>query len=168
MAYSGTPEPTRFGEPASGNVLVVEIAQPGAAPDIRTIGTAQLRWVQIGVGETITVPGTLADIARNLTQIPQQDKTLVEIVLTGLLFERDQDEIARIERACSHFLHARIDRARLRPAPEDQEWLEHLPAGAARIAANRLRHMASGNGADAETATQALLELYAFAQEIRS
>jgi hypothetical protein len=168
MAYSGTPEPTRFGEPDSGNVLVVEIAQAGAPPDIRTVKTAQLRWLQIGVGETITASGTLADIARSLTQIPQQDQTLVEIVLTGLLFECDQDEIARIERACSHFLHARIDRTRLRPTPEDHDWVEHLPAGAARIAATRLRQMASGNGADAETATQALLELYAFAQEIRS
>jgi DNA repair exonuclease SbcCD nuclease subunit len=34
MAYSGTPEATRFGEPDSGNVLVVSIAGTGAAPEI--------------------------------------------------------------------------------------------------------------------------------------
>jgi DNA repair exonuclease SbcCD nuclease subunit len=167
MAYSGTPEPTRSGEADSGNVLVIRIAEAGAVPEIRTAKTAQLRWRQIGIGATITAPGTLAEVARTLTQIPEQEKTLVEIVLTGLLFERDRDEVGRIERACSRFLHARIDRTGLRPAPDDHDWVEHLPAGAARIAANRLRQTASGNGEDAETATQALLELYAFAQEVR-
>ena len=168
MAYSGTPEPTKFGEPDSGNVLVVSIAGPGAPPQIRKERTGQLRWYQVGFGETVTSPGKLAEIARSLAQMPEQDKTLVEVVLSGLLFERDQDEIVRIEKACERYLHARIDRSGLRPAPDDHQWVERLPTGAARIAAERLKTMAGGKGIEAETATQALLELYAFAQEVRS
>lgn len=167
LAYSGTPETTRFGEPDSGNVLLVSVSAPGAVPEIRKESVGQLRWRQVGVGETITTAGKLAEIARTLAQIPDEDKTLVEVVLSGLLFERDQDEVVRIEKACSRFLHARIDRKGLRPAPDDNDWVEHLPAGAARIAATRLKEMAGGRGGDAEIATQALLELYAYSQEVR-
>jgi DNA repair exonuclease SbcCD nuclease subunit len=167
MAYCGTPEPTRFGEPDSGNVLVVSIAGPGTPPEVRKVKTGQLRWLQVGSGETITSPGKLVEIARQLSETPDQDKTLVEVVLTGLLFERDQDELARIEKACSRYLHARIDRTALSPAPDDHDWIDHLPSGVARMAAERLKTTASVKGADAEIATQALLELYAFAQEVR-
>jgi DNA repair exonuclease SbcCD nuclease subunit len=167
MAYSGTPETTRFGESNSGNVLVVSISAPGAQPEIRTVRTGQLRWYQLGGGETITAPGRLAEVARQLAQMPEQDKTLVEVVLCGLLFECDQDELARIEKAGARYLHTRIDRSGLKPAPEDHDWIDHLPSGAARIAADRLKTTASGKGVEAEIATQALLELYAFAQEVR-
>lgn len=167
MAYSGTPETTRFGESNSGNVLVVSIAAPGTQPEIRTVRTGQLRWCQVGGGETITAPGRLAEVARQLAQMPEQDKTLVEVVLSGLLFECDQDELARIDNACARYLHARIDRCRLKPAPDDHDWINHLPSGAARIAADRLKTTAVGKGVEAEIATQALLELYTFAQEVR-
>jgi len=167
MAYCGTPEPTRFGETDSGAVLVVSIASPGAVPEIRKRKTSQLRWCQVGVGETITSPGRLAEIARQLAQMPDQDKTMVEVVLSGLLFAVDQDELPRIEKTCARYLHARIDRSSLRPAPEDHDWIDHLSSGVARMAADRLKTAASMKGADADIATQALLELYAFAQEVR-
>jgi DNA repair exonuclease SbcCD nuclease subunit len=168
MAYCGTPETTRFGETDSGNVLVVSIAGPGAVPEIRKERTGQLRWCQVGIGETITSPGRLAEIARQLAQTPDQDKAMVEVILTGLLFEVDQDELARIEKTCARYLHARIDRSALRPAPDDHDWIDHLPTGVARMSAERLKTATSMRGAEAEIATQALLELYAFAQEVRS
>ena len=87
--------------------------------------------------------------------------------MSGLLFECDQDELARIEKACARYLHARIDRSGLKPAPDDHDWIDHLPSGAARIAADRLKTTAAGKGEAAEIATQALLELYTFAQEVR-
>jgi hypothetical protein len=167
MAYCGTPEPTRFGEPNSGNVLVVSISGSGATPDIREEKTAQLRWRQVGTGENITAPGRLAEIARELAHMPDPDKSLVEVVLNGLLFESDQDEIARIEKACARYLHVRLDRSGLRPAPEDHDWIDHLPQGVARIAAGRLKTSAAGKGRQAEIAMQALLELYTLAQEVR-
>jgi Calcineurin-like phosphoesterase len=167
MAYSGTHESTSFGEPDSGNVLIVTIATPGAIPEIKTQKMAKLRWERIGAGELITAPGKLADIARALSQLPNPEATLVEVGLKGLLFEVDQDEIPRIRRACERFLHARLDFTGLRAAPSDTDWAQHLPAGAVRASAARLQEMAAGTGEIAEIATQALLELYGLAQEVR-
>jgi len=45
MAYSGTHEATGFTEHASGNVLVVEIPNRGAAPQIQTVRTGSLEWL---------------------------------------------------------------------------------------------------------------------------
>jgi DNA repair exonuclease SbcCD nuclease subunit len=167
MAYSGTHEATRFGEANSGNVLLVNIAAQGVAPEIRIKKTGELRWERVGIGETITTPGKLAEVTRRLAQMPDQDKTLLEVVLSGLLFERDRDELPRIESACSRFLSARIDKSGLRPAPNDDDWVRHLPTGAVRATAARLQQLASGNSETAEVATQALLELYTFAHEVQ-
>jgi hypothetical protein len=166
MAYSGTHESTRFGEPDSGNVLIVTIAAAGANPEIKMEKTGQLRWERVGAGELITAPGKLADIARALSQLPNPGATLVEIALKGLLFEVDQDEVPRIRKACERFLHARLDLTGLRAAPCDADWTQHLPAGAVRASAARLQEMAGGTGETAEIATQALLELYGLAQEV--
>lgn len=167
MAYSGTPEPTRFGETDSGNILLVKVPVRGAPPEIQTRKTAELRWKRIGAGETITGPGTLAEIARNLAQMPDKEKTLIDIALSGLLFQRDRDELARIARTCSSFLSARLDTSALRPAPTDDDWVRHLPAGAIGATAARLQQMCSGSGDTAVIATQALLELYTFAQGVQ-
>lgn len=43
-AYSGTIEPTKFGESDPGNVLIVDIAAAGASPTITPVPVASLRW----------------------------------------------------------------------------------------------------------------------------
>ena len=166
MAYSGTHETTRFGESDSGNALIVTISGPGAAPDIQQAKTGCLRWERVGLGERITTHGKLAGIAHRLSTMPEPDNTLVEVLLAGVLFEEDRDELPRIEKACSRFLHCRLDRSGLMPEPDDGGWIDNLPAGVVRQTAVRLRDMASG-GKDAEIATQALIKLYSFAQEVR-
>src|SRR5690606_18918450 len=42
--YSGTPEPDRFKENEPGNVLQVDIAQPGAEPVVEVVPVAAYRW----------------------------------------------------------------------------------------------------------------------------
>ena len=167
MAYAGTPEPTRFGEPNSGSVLLVSIAAKGAAPDIQIRKTAQLQWVRIGEGDPVTTPGKLAQFTRDLTNLPDPDRTLVDVTLTGLLFERDREEVGRIEQACSRFLAHRLERSGLRPAPDDHDWIRRLPAGPVQFAAERLQQACEGESDEARVAMQALLELYAIAQEAR-
>jgi hypothetical protein len=167
MAYSGTHETTRFGEPDSGNVLLVKIPEPCSPPEVSVKRVGRLRWHQVGTSQTITAPGKLAEIARTLTQIPDPQDSLVEVALSGLLFECDRDEVARIEGLASRFLHARMGRSQLRPAPNDENWIEHLPAGAIRMGAGRLQKVAGAGGDAGEIATEALLNLYTFAQEVR-
>jgi DNA repair exonuclease SbcCD nuclease subunit len=164
MAYSGTHEQTSFGERDSGNVLVVDIQAPDASPVVQPVRTGILSWQQID--RTITMDGELADVARSLARLPDAPNQLVDLTLDGILFQRDADEIERIQKACGKFLFARINRVALRPAPEDEDWVTQLPVGAVREAARRLRQIACSQGRDAEIATQALLELYAIASEV--
>jgi DNA repair exonuclease SbcCD nuclease subunit len=44
--YSGTPEPDRFKNNDSGNVLVVELDGPGAVPRVDKVRVAQTQWVE--------------------------------------------------------------------------------------------------------------------------
>jgi DNA repair exonuclease SbcCD nuclease subunit len=46
-AYSGTMEPTGFGERDSGNVLIVTINKAGSIPEIESVQTNILKWVAL-------------------------------------------------------------------------------------------------------------------------
>jgi len=46
-AYSGTMEPTQFGEHDPGNVLIVEISESGAEPQIEACRVNSLTWAEI-------------------------------------------------------------------------------------------------------------------------
>jgi hypothetical protein len=61
----------------------------------------------------------------------------------------------------------------MHPAPEDAAWVEALPEGILRTAAMRLRELADPAfagvrpaNANAETAANALMELYSLAREV--
>lgn len=47
--YSGTPEPDRFKQNDSGNVLLVEINESGSTPDVRSIHVAECRWSTLDI-----------------------------------------------------------------------------------------------------------------------
>lgn len=165
IAYSGTHETTKFGERDSGQALVVEIAAPGAAPRILPRRTGGLAWHQ--VHRELRQPGRLAAVRRELEQIASRDTSLLELKLTGCLFEGDFREQAAIERLIrEEFLFARNLSQDLYEAPEGAWWTE-LPAGPLRTTAERLADWSRGDfdgprpeGADPQTAWQALRELH--------
>lgn len=164
MAYSGTHEPTAFGEPDSGNVLVVELTGKGALPVVTRVHTGTLSWRQIK--QSITSEGVLGGLVQELAQSANPDSQLLQVCLSGLLFGSDVGVLARLEDVCGGFLYARVDRAELKPAPADESWMADLPAGIIYQTAHRLRDLAGTPGPDAEIATQSLLELYAMASEV--
>ncbi len=171
MAYSGTHETTKFGERDSGNVLIVEISEPGAAPVITPIRTGGLAWLVIE--EELRQPGDLARLREQVEALENPGTTLLDLRVEGLLSAQDRDELARIEEIlASRFLFARIDATALRPSPSDDSWIAGLPAGALREAATKLRELADPaytglrqEGASPDVACRALLELYALASE---
>ena len=165
IAYCGTHETTKFGERDSGNVLLVDVAKRGATPLIRRLRTGALEWVQ--VHENITEPGRLREIARRLEADARQDR-LVDVRLSGLLFEREAAELDRIRGTLGYYLAARLDESALRPAPSDDDWIRQLPAGLAQHTAERLRAMASAEGEAGAVAAQALRELYVLHSEVRA
>ena len=172
MAYSGTHEATKFGERDSGNILVVEIEGGGAAPVLTPIHTGELEWVVIE--KELREERDIAELRTQVEFVKNPGKTLVDIRLTGLLTMASQNELSRIREILEsgRFLFGRIDAARLRPAPEDENWIAALPAGVIREAGSRLQELADPafagrrpEGASPEIAARALIELYAIVSE---
>ncbi len=171
MAYAGTHETTKFGERDSGNVLIVEIAGPGASPAVTAVRTGGLAWPVIE--EEVREPGELARLRQRIEALENPGATLLDLRVAGLLCAQDRDELAHLEQIlASRFLFGRIDATRLRPSPSDDSWIAGLPAGALRSAATRLRELADPacagprpEGASPEVACRALLDLYALASE---
>ncbi len=174
MAYSGTHETTRFGERDSGNALLVEIPRPGAPPTITPLRTGNLTWLTLE--QEIAQQGDLARVRTLVEQAQIPDRTLIEVRLSGLLPGSVGAELGRLKEVLeSRFLYHRLDTDGLRPAPEDEAWLEGLPQGVLREAALQLRELAAAEQAAASTpeasprvATQALMELYALVQGAES
>jgi len=163
MAYSGTHEPTSFGERDSGKALLVEIAEAGAAPKLTPVGTGALEWVSFS--ERIHAPGDLTAVRKRVEDLPRPDSTLLQLSLSGLVVPSDQGELERIrELAGTRFLWAQADHSGLAPAPEDESWIEALPVGLLREVADRIRR----GEADPGVKVRALLDLYALSGEARS
>ncbi|MEI8189831.1 MAG: DNA repair exonuclease [candidate division NC10 bacterium] len=164
MAYSGTHETTKFSERDSGNVLIVEIPAPGAPPTITPVRTGGLVWKSID--KEARERGDLGRMREEIEAIENPGTTLVEVRLAGLLMAEEWPEIDHIQQIlASRFVSGRVDVSRLRPSPEDDNWLSVLPPGIIREAANRLRATAYTPGAQSETAARALMELYAIVGE---
>jgi DNA repair exonuclease SbcCD nuclease subunit len=156
MAYSGTHEATKFGERDSGGVLLVTIDAPGSAPRSEARSTGTLRWEQ--------VTGLPAEVESRLAAIPDPARTLVEVRLAGLLEAGERERLRRIqEGSLPRFLFARYDDKELIPSPQDDAWVESLPAGPARDCATQLRSRAAG-GTD-PVASRALLTLFRLKEE---
>ncbi|MGE0825349.1 MAG: exonuclease SbcCD subunit D [Candidatus Binatia bacterium] len=172
MAYSGTHEPTKFGERDSGNVLLVEIPETGAPPVVTSVRTGDLHWAVIE--ENLREPGDLVRVRERIEVLENPAKTLLELRLKGLLSAQERDELLRLqELLTARFLCGRVNVALLRPSPQDELWLAGLPAGAIREAASRLLALADPGyvgqrpeGASAEVAARALLELYVLMTEV--
>ena len=173
MAYSGTHEPTKFGERDSGNALLVEIPEAGAPPTVTSVCTGNLRWTVIE--ENLRETGDLARVRERIEALENPVATLLEVRLRGLLSAEERDELPRLqELLASRFLCGRINTSLLRPSPQDDSWLAGLPAGVIREAAARLRELADPShtgqrpeGASVEVSARALLELYALMTEVR-
>jgi DNA repair exonuclease SbcCD nuclease subunit len=171
MAYSGTHEATRFGEPRSGNVLVVEIPARGGVPNVMPVRTGGLNWRT--VERDVREPGDLAGLRGEIEQFADVEKTLLDVRLNGILRPDEHDELTRIDELVrARFLYSRIDSARLLPAPQDDNWLADLPVGVIREVAGRLKTLSDPAAADArpdyatpEVAARALLDLYRMTRE---
>jgi DNA repair exonuclease SbcCD nuclease subunit len=167
MAYSGTHDATRFRERDSGNVLLVDIAEPGAFPEIRTIPTGSLRWQSTEL--TLIEPGQLIELRKKVEAAPGGQSTLIEVCLKGILFANEGAEISRLEQILSsRFLHAHVDTSCLVPSPADEDWVSPLTPGFLRTSAAKLREIANSDS-DAKrriVAMRALRELYTLKHEV--
>ena len=171
MAYSGTPESTRFGERDSGNVLIVDIPEIGSHPVVTPVRVGSLQWKVIE-GDLLK-SGNLSGLREAIENIKDPNKTLLNIRIKGLLQTDERGEIDRIQEIInSRFLFGAIDISGIRPSPEDESWVANLPPGIIRDTGEKLKQFADinfpgerPNGATPEVAATALIELYRIIEE---
>ena len=165
MAYSGTPEPSGFGERDSGNVLLVEIDRPGSIPIVKPVHTGRYRWETMA--KKIVSRGELETIREELEALHDPENILLGLELTGVLHTEDIQALRRLEDILkTRLAYARINAEMLRPSPDDATWIENLPAGFVREAAGKFQRIALSDHDDANVAARALLELFVIASEV--
>jgi len=79
--YSGTPEQDRFKDNGAGQVLLVELAQPGAEPVVTPVATGQYPWLQWQ--QALLVPSDLDQFIQRLEQLGQP--SVLQLELSGQL-----------------------------------------------------------------------------------
>ena len=160
-AYSGTHEPTSFGERDSGNVLLVEIARRGEPAAITPIRTGGISWVLLD--EKIDSGEDLARLLKTMRDLPNPSRTLVRVRLSGFMRPDDREALEEIlTLAETNFLWGEGDFRGLVPAPGDDRWVQELPEGLLR----KVGEGVQGSDESVEVRTQALLELYGLLSEV--
>jgi DNA repair exonuclease SbcCD nuclease subunit len=149
MAYSGGLELTAIDERDAGNVLLVEIAAPGAAPRIETHHCGLLSAHRLA--RELRHEGDLERVVGEVRALAS-DTALIELRLSGVLFGA---EAARLEELRAI---ARVETAALIPAGAAFELPGYYTEVEGRLKA------AAENGDPASA--RALLELYRLAREV--
>ncbi|HEY7954820.1 MAG TPA: DNA repair exonuclease [Polyangia bacterium] len=166
LAYSGTHEPTKFGERQSGHALLVTLDAPGRPAKVEIHDTATLRFVDRQV--TLHADEELARLRAELDALEAPERILFRLQLDGLLSREGFDALDDLEEAArARFLLARIERDRVEPRPDEKEaWLAALPDGVARSIAERL--LAESDPARQRVARAALSRLVAMARRAQA
>ena len=116
--YAGTPEPDRFRANEAGNALLVDIAAPGATPQVRSVAVGQYRWQQIDAA--LQVDSDLDALLDQLAALTPQH--VVDLRLRGQL---DLAARARLQAglgaAEARVRHLQADQAALRLVPTDAD-----------------------------------------------
>jgi DNA repair exonuclease SbcCD nuclease subunit len=159
-AYSGTPEPTNFGETDSGYVLLVEIETHGARPRLEKHKVAELEWWNPRA--EIRQAGDLGRLIKTIKERRNPERTLVKLQLNGVLLAAEAALVEELPELLSgRFHHGEMDDSALLPDPADDSWINNLPDGIVREVAERLKKTAQDK--KDPIATRALLELYCLA-----
>lgn len=116
--YAGTPEPDRFKDNGAGQALLVDIAAPGAEPQVTPVAVARFRWQSIIAA--LQVASDADALTAQLDQLDSHDvadlRVQGRIDVTGL--QRLQAAIGRAEARARH-LQADLSALRLVPTDED-------------------------------------------------
>ena len=157
--YSGTHERTAFDDKNPGNVALVDIDAPGAAPRVTPISVGELDW-QVRTQTDLSLDA-LTLLCSELRGVEDRERLVVRLVLDGTLRADAMPGLIEL-RALSEagFLWFEIDDSAVRSAPDDDRWIEVLPIGTLR---NVARDLASKATSD-PVAMDALLLLYDIAE----
>jgi DNA repair exonuclease SbcCD nuclease subunit len=164
MAYSGTHEPTAFGERDSGNALIVEIAGVGTAPMIKKLPTANLQWLQI-IRE-VNSANDLREVLDELLNLPNAEDKLVECRLSGHQPANTEDLERQISETVDHRFQFGRYESQMLMDDAHPGWIDDLPPGYLQEAARELA-VTAPQQLDRSTPRTALRELGRIWQEVR-
>ncbi|WP_326540929.1 metallophosphoesterase family protein [Pseudorhodoferax sp.] len=116
--YAGTPEPDRFRANDAGQALLVDIAGPGAEPEVRQLPVGQFRWQQIDAA--LQVDSDLDLLLDQLAALTPQH--VVDLRLRGQLDLPARTRLqAGLAAAEARVRHLQADQAALRLVPTDAD-----------------------------------------------
>jgi len=153
--YSGTPEPDRFKDNDSGNVLRVEIDAPGAMPRVEKIDVCQSRWVmhQADLGGSDDV----AAMQAWFQELPADSLVRLEHAGTLSLTELEEYEQVLAD-ARGRLLHLRLRGPGIVPEPSEDELVAIATEGYVKTAVDRL--LEAGQGSESTREADALQLLH--------
>lgn len=160
--YAGTPEPDRFNSQEEGQVLLVDIAGPGAPPVVSEKRTGAYRW--LSRAEDIAQGEDLPGLEARLRAEDGLSRLLLRLKVSGAVDLTARAGLAqRLEalEAAMFWLEADLSGLHIRPTAEDLEKIDFQ--GVLREAAERLRAEAADDAAstaDRRRAEEALVQLF--------
>ncbi|WP_368648327.1 DNA repair exonuclease [Castellaniella ginsengisoli] len=151
--YSGTPEPERFRENGSGQVVRVEVPGPGRTPVVEPLEIGQYRW--IAWDETLSVGSDLDLLVERLDGLSHE--TVLDLTLGGALDlaggRRLDQALSEVQGRCRSL---QVHRAGLRLEPTDEDMAALRADGYVGEVIAQLRLQQDAGDAAADTAREAL------------
>lgn len=158
--YSGTPEPDDFGRDETGSVLLVALGAVGDNPEIAPHKTGRFHWA---TGDwNLTAADDLTALLRDLAPGIPRHNLVARLKLSGLLTLGERVQVReRLESELANEVRwLDLQTGDLYARPTDSDLAEIDAHGVLRVAADRLRAMASEGGPTARQASAALERLY--------
>ncbi len=146
--YPGAPEATRFKEKRPGNVLLVEIAEPGARPVVEELPVQRTQWIERQ--EALDDDAHVDALAAWLDALPRKSMTLVELTLVGALSMAARIRLdAVLERKQDELMLLRVKTDQLHDRANDADFLQLAGDGVVGRAAATLRAAGTRDAEDA-------------------
>jgi DNA repair exonuclease SbcCD nuclease subunit len=161
--YSGTPEPDSFKQNDPGNVLVVEIEESGAVPDVEKVSTGAQNWLRKEA--MLQSPEDLEALERWFESIEDPLSVLVRLELGGGLGLEAMSTLEFLKEQLENVVLEVRHRGEVRPRASDEELKQIASDGYVGETVEELRGISETGGEDAETADRALQLLYQFHRE---
>ncbi|MCK0207146.1 DNA repair exonuclease [Starkeya koreensis] len=168
--YCGTPEPDRFKHEAPGAALLVDLAAPGAPPQVTPLPTASFAWRALAL-DLLEGDAALPALEAQLPDLRARRQTLARVVARGRTRLSEQAALVRaVAEAAPDFAFLALDETGLAVACEVDDLDRIDQGGALREAANALLAEArdpARSAGEREVAGAALARLYSYAQTVR-
>lgn len=157
--YAGTPEPDRFRANDAGNILLVELSEPGAPIAVKRLATARHAWRQLDLDLTgITDPASALDAL--LADTAGLEHLLVQLTVTGVIDLAGRAALeAALGRLAGEVCHLEV-RDRLLAEPSERDFLALAGSPVVGMVARELAALATDDPGQRDVASLALRLLY--------